>query len=243
MRFVLTFDDGYRSHFDFVAPFLLDHKMTATFYVTGSYTARSAARREPMVIGNEYSAKKVTFMTWDEVCQLNQFGFEIGNHLSKHSHMTARGNDKLHNYVFNLDCKFERLGIPRSKTIAYPAFLVDDRVLEFSKEYGFKYGRIGLERHVDPSSYQFGAKGVLYDPEKYSPEAVPCAAVFGKKYGFKEFYADYGHLKEGTAVLCFHDFGEKEENGLSIDLPAQDFRDIVSFIQNEGHSTVTMAAI
>src|SRR5262249_40995341 len=60
---VLTFDDAVKSHRTFVAPLLKELGFGATFFLT-----------------HKWMDDQTNFMSWQEIAEIQQMGFEIGNH-------------------------------------------------------------------------------------------------------------------------------------------------------------------
>ena len=74
---VLTFDDANKSDHSFVAGVLKQHGFGATFYVTE---------------GLGFLKSKTNYTTWEEIRELHDQGFEIGNH-TQHPRNVARLDD------------------------------------------------------------------------------------------------------------------------------------------------------
>src|SRR5438874_9304232 len=70
---VLTFDDASKSHYTVARPLLKKYGFGATFFVT---------------VGWDFATNKTDYMTWGEIAQLHQDGFEIGNHTRDHARVT-----------------------------------------------------------------------------------------------------------------------------------------------------------
>ena len=66
---VLTFDDGNKSDYTYVGPLLKRYGFGATFFITE---------------GLNFLNNKAHYVTWEEIRQLHDEGFEIGNH-TRHS--------------------------------------------------------------------------------------------------------------------------------------------------------------
>lgn len=75
----ITFDDGYRDNFEDAAPVLRRHGLEATFFVTSSFP-------ESQVVPwwDEEMPRPPEWMSWDQVRQLREQGFEIGAHTRTH---------------------------------------------------------------------------------------------------------------------------------------------------------------
>jgi len=65
---VLTFDDAVQFHLDFVIPLLKEMGFVATFFIC-----------------NKWMSDTTNFMNWKDVSEINQLGFEIGNHGWNHN--------------------------------------------------------------------------------------------------------------------------------------------------------------
>src|SRR5438309_3079225 len=71
---VLTFDDASKSHFTVARPVLKKYGFGATFFITEGF---------------DFPTNKRDYLTWEEIAQLHQDGFEIGNHTRDHQSVTA----------------------------------------------------------------------------------------------------------------------------------------------------------
>ena len=72
---VLTFDDAVKSHRTFVAPLLKELGFQATFFVT-----------------HRWMGDTTNFMTWQDIAEIDEMGFEIGNHSWTHSDFSMPKN-------------------------------------------------------------------------------------------------------------------------------------------------------
>ena len=235
---VLTFDDGYRSHHDFVMPLLKEKGMTGTFYVCGGYIARSSASRAPIPVGGYGGGASICeFMTWEEIKSLNSSGFEIGNHLAKHVDMRSKDGKRLLQYASQLDGKLNRLGIPKTETIAYPGFLVNQAVFDFAKAYGFAFGRSGCEKAMAYDKFQGGGFGGCQLPltDRFN---VNCSMIFGKNYGYPQFVRDIVKISsDEPLILCFHDF---RADGHAVDITKEEFIRIIDYLSQHGYQFLQM---
>src|SRR6185436_9635171 len=66
---VLTFDDSVASHHAVVRPILKRYGFGATFFITEGFSFRT---------------NKQDYMTWEQIKELHEDGFEIGNHTRDH---------------------------------------------------------------------------------------------------------------------------------------------------------------
>jgi len=74
---VLTFDDGYASHFEVVVPLLLRYHFSGTFFIA------------PLLVG------KPGYVTWEQLRKLVFLGMEIGSHGLSHEPLTTLSGERL----------------------------------------------------------------------------------------------------------------------------------------------------
>ena len=77
---VLTFDDSAKSHYTIARPLLREYGFGATFFITEGF---------------DFKDNKKDYMTWEEIRELHQDGFEIGNHTRDHLGITDKTVDRL----------------------------------------------------------------------------------------------------------------------------------------------------
>jgi peptidoglycan/xylan/chitin deacetylase (PgdA/CDA1 family) len=107
---IITFDDGYRDHYQNAFPLLLKYGYRATFFV---FTQ----------VIDEYN---VDFMTWDMVKEMHQAGMEFGSHSYRHSDLTNRNVDFLvYEILGSKEAIEERIGEP-VRFFCYPSGRYDE---------------------------------------------------------------------------------------------------------------------
>jgi peptidoglycan/xylan/chitin deacetylase (PgdA/CDA1 family) len=132
---VLSFDDAVRSDFTFVAPLLKKYHFGATFFVC------------------EFPnfADKTKYMTWSQIQQLGQMGFEIGNHTHQHKHVTAVDAAGFADQLAYIEDKLHSLGLPRPVSFAYPAYVSNAMAVGVLARRGYQFARIGGARPYRPT--------------------------------------------------------------------------------------------
>ena len=92
---VLTFDDGYASHFDIVVPLLLRYRFSGTFFVTVELVGQRG------------------HVTWDQLRKMVFLGMEIGSHAMSDAPLTSHAPEVLeHEVTASRRVLEERLGVP-----------------------------------------------------------------------------------------------------------------------------------
>src|SRR5437762_5924141 len=142
---VLTFDDGSKSHFTVAWPLLLKHKFGATFFVTEGW---------------DFATNKTDYMSWDQIAQLHQDGFEIGNHTRDHKAVTDKSIPDLPAQVLAINARCQDQGLPRPVSFAYPGNAFTREALIALRDLGFAFARRGGSPEY---AYQEG-RGSAYEP-------------------------------------------------------------------------------
>src|SRR5688572_610581 len=102
---VLTFDDSVASHYSVVRPLLKEHKFGATFFITEGFS---------------FATNKTDYMTWAQIRELHEDGFEIGNHTRDHLGITRSNVPKLREQVETLNEHLATNGVPKPVSFAWP---------------------------------------------------------------------------------------------------------------------------
>jgi peptidoglycan-N-acetylglucosamine deacetylase len=134
---VLTFDDAVISHYTFVAPLLKKYHFGGTFFIC-----------EFPLTKPDDSAK---YMNWAQIKELNDMGFEIGNHTHTHKHVNKMKRDQMMDEIGYIDNKCKSLGIPKPVSFAYPGYDTDSLSQVVLKEMGYKYARTGGRKVFEPT--------------------------------------------------------------------------------------------
>src|SRR5689334_16276669 len=94
---VLTFDDAVKSHRTFVAPLLRELGFGASFFVT-----------------HRWMDDAENFMSWRDMAEIHQMGFEVGNHSWTHADFsTPRGASHLAGELALIANELRKAGVPR----------------------------------------------------------------------------------------------------------------------------------
>jgi peptidoglycan/xylan/chitin deacetylase (PgdA/CDA1 family) len=171
---VVTFDDAFLSVKTYALPVLRELGVVGTVFAPTDYVTRHA----PLAwLGLDHwqrgpDAAELTPMTWDDLGELAEVGWEIGSHTRTHPPLTTLEDDALAAELggSRQECA-ERIGRPVT-AIAYPYGNLDRRVARGAQRAGYeaaaaltlsadrldpyRYPRIGIY-HKD-SGRRFGLK-------------------------------------------------------------------------------------
>ena len=151
----ITFDDGFLSVKRHALPILQRYKAPATVFVPTAFMDGG----ELSWPGVDHwlstpSAPEMRAMTWNDLGELAEVGWEIGSHTRTHPRLTQLSDAEVREQLegSQADCA-QHLG-RRMRTISYPYGEVDDRVAALTGEAGFEAGaklstrmqRLGLLR-------------------------------------------------------------------------------------------------
>jgi peptidoglycan/xylan/chitin deacetylase (PgdA/CDA1 family) len=153
---VLTFDDASKSHYTIARPLLKKYKFGATFFVTEGW---------------DFTTNKKDYMTWEEIKQLHDDGFEIGNHTRDHMSVTPKTVRDLAAQVRAINARCKEHGIPEPTSFAYPGNAIAKEALPVFKELGIRFARRG---GAPEYPYKEG-RGFAYEPGLDHPLLIPTA--------------------------------------------------------------------
>jgi len=113
-----TFDDGWATDYDNVYPILKNKNMVATTYII------------PLYVGEDYDGRIWDRVTWDNIWELHNNGWEIGNHTYNHYDLTSLPDQGV---IDELEMTQEELiyhGVLGSGALAFPYGAYDQRTLD-----------------------------------------------------------------------------------------------------------------
>jgi peptidoglycan/xylan/chitin deacetylase (PgdA/CDA1 family) len=151
---VLTFDDAVKSHRQFVAPLLKKLNFGATFFVTQCWMNDSEH-----------------FMTWKEIAEIHQMGFEIGNHSWTHADFSEPENFvRLGEELKQVEAELERVKVPRPISFAYCGNGFGPEAVAELRKLGYRLARRGMQPEVPYGQIQVGP---TFDCLKHHPLLIP----------------------------------------------------------------------
>ncbi len=151
---VLTFDDAVKSHLTIVAPLLQKLDFGATFFISYAFMEDSTE-----------------FLTWFEVAQLYEMGFEIGNHSWTHPDFSHPANAAtLEGELGLINWQLMIHGVPKPVSFAWTGNGFGAEALKVLQEQGIKFARRGMQPEISYGSLQTGP---VYNPEKHHHLLIP----------------------------------------------------------------------
>lgn len=213
---VLTFDDSARSHFENVRPLLLKYRFGATFFITEGF---------------DFKENKRDYMTWEQIRQLHQDGFEIGNHTRDHLGITEETVDRLHEQLEGIELRCDEHGIPRPVTFAWPGNALTQKAFGTLRAHGIRFARRG---GAPEFPYEEG-RGVALEPGADHPLWIPSAGDARPDWTLENFIGAAEQAVPGrVAVMQFH--GAPDTAHSWVNTPLENFSAYMNYLAtNEYH--------
>jgi len=147
-RVSVTFDDAYVSVHREAWPALRELGVPATVFVPTDFASRPEPMRWPGI--EEWSdgphSDELRCMTWEQLGELQEAGWEVGSHTCGHPRLTACDDEQLERELTeSRRIVAERLGA--CATIAYPYGDTDGRVMSATRRAGYDLAA-GLPVHI-----------------------------------------------------------------------------------------------
>ena len=208
---VLTFDDGNKSDFTYVAPLLQEYGFGASFYITEG-------------LGYRDDVDKERYTSWDEVRRIYEMGFEIGNHTGDHPDMTKLSKPDIRANLELIEQRCIEHGIPSPTTFVYPGWHHSLLVVEVLAEKGYVFARRGVRPEYPDESQ--GARGRAYDPQLDHPLLIPATGYTGPDWRFEDLVWTVEQAVDSKiAVLVYHGVPGLDHPWVSTE-PSQFVRDM-----------------
>ncbi len=137
----VTFDDAYRSVLELAKPVLDRHGYPATVFVPSDWPDTGRPMRWDGIdiwLDTRHEQELIP-LTWPELRELADAGWEIASHTCSHPDLTSLDDDELARELRDSKARLEaELGRPCT-SLAYPYGLVDDRVVEATRAAGYTW--------------------------------------------------------------------------------------------------------
>jgi peptidoglycan/xylan/chitin deacetylase (PgdA/CDA1 family) len=154
---VVTFDDAPQSIVKLALPIMAKLGLAGTVFVPTSFPDNGrpmAWRGQEDWIGTEHE-RELACMSWAELGELADRGWEIGSHTRSHPRLTALADGPLQEELrgSRADCE-EHLGRP-CRSLAYPYSNFDAGVVRAAREAGYLLAAIVAAEPVAPLPLQW----------------------------------------------------------------------------------------
>lgn len=161
----VTFDDAFASVKNYAAPLLASFGCPATVFSPTAYVSSGDliawSGLEHWKEGPHAAEMKP--LSWDQLAELEDTGWEIGSHTCTHPRLTTLGTEELKNELecSRAECTAHLRGTCRS--IAYPYGDADTRVTDCARQTGYRAGAMVRDRLQSRSPHRWPRVGVYYN--------------------------------------------------------------------------------
>lgn len=133
----LSFDDGYADNHAYAAPLLRRHRLPCAFYVSTGLVERNGRFPHDVRRGNPH----IPVMTWDQVRDLQAWGFDVGSHTVEHIDCVAQPEERVRAELAQSLSDLQRELGARERDFAYPyggRHQMNERVRGWVREQGYR---------------------------------------------------------------------------------------------------------
>lgn len=197
----LTFDDGVKSQYSFVAPLLETLGFGATFFISE---------------GLRFLEDKTRYMTWEEIAELNDRDFEIGNHTRAHKNVNEQSTEELLADIEHIDRRCRTNGIRHPDTFCYPGYNNGPAAVAALRARGFNFARRGTDPEY--ARNRTGGRGPAYNPTQHDPLLIPTTGAAGPEYSLDDFKWSVSQATAGNiCVLTYHGVPDLDHAWVHVD--------------------------
>jgi len=218
---VLTFDDAVKSHRTFVAPLLKELGLGATFFVT-----------------HKWMDDQTNFMSWQDIGEINEMGFEIGNHSWTHDDFSMpRNAGRLAAELFLVNRALTNEAKPKvSQTVSF-AFCGNTfgpEAVQRLAELGYMFARRGEQPEAHYGTLEIGA---TYDPRRNHPLLIPTTGDAYPNWSLEHLKKVLARAIRGQAVvLQFH--GSPDIAHPWVHTPPERLREYLFYLKENGYRCI-----
>ncbi|MEZ5941998.1 MAG: polysaccharide deacetylase family protein [Planctomycetaceae bacterium] len=217
---VLTFDDASRSHFTVAAPTLKQYGFGATFFITEGF---------------DFKTNKKDYLTWEQIKQLHEDGFEIGNHTRDHLGITDANVSRLEEQLGGIEQRCAEYGIPKPVSFAWPGNAISPQAFAILKLHGIHFARRG---GAPEYPYEEG-NGFAYQPGLDHPLLLPSAGDARPNWQLANFVRAVQQAKDGRiAVLQFHGVPDTAHSWVNLD--QHDFEAFMKYLSLNDYKVIAV---
>jgi peptidoglycan/xylan/chitin deacetylase (PgdA/CDA1 family) len=134
----ITFDDGFASVLELAFPILSSLDMVATVFVVTDLVDSGKPLDWPGIDQGGGPDRDVRGLSWAELEQLAEAGWEVGSHTRTHPRLTQLDDETLADELRGSRAACERALAGPCRSLAYPFGDVDMRVVEAAREAGYE---------------------------------------------------------------------------------------------------------
>ena len=217
---VLTMDDAVKSHRTFAGPLLKELGFSATFFVT-----------------HRWMSSAEHFMNWQEIAELHQMGFEIGNHSWTHADFSSgRDAARLEGELALVAGELKRVHVPRPVSFAWCGNTFGPEALAVLRDSGIRFARRGEMPEGRYGKLDIAAR---FDPARHHRLLIPTTGDAYPDWTLDHFKKVVAQAGEGqVVVLQFHGVPDIEHPW--VHTPPERFREYMRYLKDNGFRVIAL---
>ena len=216
---VLTFDDAVASHRHFVAPYLADLGFSATFFVT-----------------HRWMDDRENFMSWDEIAEIAEMGFEIGNHSWSHADFSVpKHAARLEGELALVENELAKVGVEKPISFAWCGNRFGPEALKKLRGLGYRLARRGLSPELDNRALD---AGLAFHPDRHDALLIPSTGNSVPGWSLDLFRRILDRRREGVVVLQFHGVPDVAHDW--VHTPPALFRECMQELRRQGFRVLAL---
>jgi len=143
------------------------------------------------------------FMTWKDIAEIHQMGFEIGNHTWTHKDFSMPyAAARLEGELALVDNELAKVNVPKPVSFAYTGNTFGEEAFQVLERLGYKFARRGMSPEVGYGKIEVAS---AYDPAGHHHLLIPTTGDAYPKWTLDHFKDVVAEAKSGKiAVLQFH---------------------------------------
>jgi len=216
---VLTFDDGFETDYSIVYPLLKERGIVGTSFINGGH------------VGNEQGKQRR--MTWDQIKELKQSGWDIQGHTFSHPKLSELTEDEIRQEFILNNNAFKNNGLPEPKHTAYPYGDHDEGVKNIGKEYRKTLRRTNPSGDYPYNTWDnidfYNVTALLSDINNFDLD---------RKDRLKK-YIDQAIVNDGILVFYSHEF--KDNDVSEYETKTDYYLEVVDYAIEKGIEFVTIS--
>ncbi|HBL77890.1 MAG TPA: polysaccharide deacetylase [Prolixibacteraceae bacterium] len=209
---ILTFDDAIASQSTNTAKILNEYGFGATFFVCE--------------FPPNFDTDKENYMTWEQIKELSDMGFEIGNHTRTHVNITKISDDSLISELEYIDSKCRKYNIEVPSTFAYPGYSNDSLSINVLRQKKYWYARAG--------------GGRPYNIEKDDPFLLPSYDIAGTDTS-KVYRAIRTASQGNVVILTIH--GVPDNVHPWVNTPPELFKEYMDYLKKNNYTVWSLKTL
>ena len=182
---------------------------------------------------------RTNFMTWEEIGEIHEMGFEIGNHSWTHDDFSQPKNAaRLAGELSLVDRELAqtKAKVPRPVSFAYCGNTFGPEAVQRLVDLGYQFARRGEQPEARYGTLEIGA---TYDPKRHHPLLIPTTGDAYPNWTLDHFKEVVARATNGQiVVLQFH--GVPDVAHPWVHTPPERFREYMAYLKENNFRCIAV---